>query len=66
MIPMPLLKKRAIPTDHLFHLYDELDFRAVLKEIEREFKIRFAKADWATVDGTFDNLVRLVHRRRLS
>lgn len=60
------LFERAIPTDRLFHLYDELDFGDVLKAIEQEFKIRFSEADRATVDGTLENLIRLVHHRRLS
>jgi hypothetical protein len=61
------LFERAIPTDRLYFLHDELDFdRDVLESTEREFKIRFSKADRETVDGTLDNLVRLVHRRLTS
>jgi hypothetical protein len=60
------LFKGAIPVDHLYQLYDELDFGDVLQEVEQEFKIRFTEADRTTVDGTLDNLIRLVHRRMSS
>jgi hypothetical protein len=29
--------------------------------VEKEFGVHFTEADHASLDGTFDNLVRLVH-----
>jgi hypothetical protein len=58
----PLLD-RAIPSDFLYLLDDELDFANVLYLIEREFSLRFTEADNRGLDGTLDNLIRLVQSR---
>jgi hypothetical protein len=60
----PLLD-RAIPTDFLYLLDDELDFADVLYLIEREFDLRFTETDHKRLDGTLDNLIRLIHSRTM-
>jgi hypothetical protein len=57
------LFERAIPSDVLYHLYDDLDIADVVDFVEMEFGIAFTKADHRGIDGTFDNLVQLVRRR---
>jgi hypothetical protein len=57
------LLDRAIPSDFLFLLDDEMDFGEVLCVVEREFDIHFATADCKDMDGTFDDLVHQIHMR---
>lgn len=61
-----LLYERALPTDRLYFLYDDLDYADILTLIEQEFRLRFSTADREAVDGTLDNLIRLTHRRIIS
>jgi hypothetical protein len=55
--------ERALPSDRPYLLDDELDFADVLYLIEREFEINFTRADHQRIDGTLDQLIRLVHMR---
>jgi hypothetical protein len=56
---------RAIPSDFLYLLNDDLDFGSdVLDPIGQEFGLRFASPEQEGIDGTLDNLIRLVHKRR--
>lgn len=56
--------ERAIPSDHLYLLYDdEVDFADVVRPVAREFGWRFAKTDYERMDGTLDNLICLVQQR---
>jgi hypothetical protein len=57
------LYDRALPTDHLYLLDDDVDFADVLRVIEREFHIGLVQSARNEIDGTLDNLVRLVHVR---
>jgi hypothetical protein len=57
------LAERAIPTDNLGLLDDELDFVDVLHWIGNEFDIRFTRADYPLLDGTLGSLIRLVRDR---
>lgn len=57
------LTQRAVPTDFLPFLDDELDYADVLYRVGEEFGVRFTKVDFSDVDGTLDNLVQLVHAR---
>jgi hypothetical protein len=59
LLTLDPLINRAIPDDNLGLLDDELDFVCVLRLIEKEFGIKFAKADYKAVDGTLGNLLRL-------
>jgi hypothetical protein len=54
--------ERSIPSDFLYHLEDEMDFGDLLYEVENEFRIRFTKPDCEKLDGTLENLVRLVDK----
>jgi hypothetical protein len=58
------LAERAIPADCLLLLDDDLDYADVLHRVGEEFGVGITEADYAAVDGTLDNLVRLVHARR--
>jgi hypothetical protein len=57
------LVEHAIPSDCLALLDDEIDFADVLWRVGRELNIRFVRADFKNIDGTFDNLIRETHRR---
>jgi hypothetical protein len=57
------LADRLVPTDCLPLLVEELDYADVLRWVGREFEVRFTRADYPAVDGTLDNLIRLVHVR---
>jgi hypothetical protein len=57
------LAVRAAPADCLLLLDDDLDYADVLDRVGQEFGVRFTKADYPAVDGTLDNLLRLVHAR---
>jgi hypothetical protein len=57
------LADRLAPADYLPWLDDDLDMADVLYRLGREFGVKFTKADYPAVDGTLDNLVRLVHAR---
>jgi hypothetical protein len=57
------LVERAIPSDCIALLNDEIDFADVLWRIGRELNIRFVRADYKNIDGSFDNLIRETHRR---
>ena len=57
------LVEHAIPSDCLALLNDEIDFADVLWRVGRELNIRFVRADYKNIDGSFDNLVREAHRR---
>lgn len=57
------LAERAIPSDRLDLLDDESDFAEVLWMIGRDLGIQFTEADYKSIDGSLDNLVREVHRR---
>jgi hypothetical protein len=54
---------RVIPADCVAVLYDDLDFADIVSDILKEFGIRFDYSDCESIDGTLDNLIRLVHRR---
>jgi hypothetical protein len=58
-----LADRRLAPSDYLPWLDDDLDLADVLYRLGREFGVRFTGADYPAVDGTLDNLVRLVHAR---
>jgi hypothetical protein len=57
------LVERASPSDLLYLLDDELDWGDVLDIVGYEFGIRFANTDKEWLNGTLDNLIRLVHER---
>jgi hypothetical protein len=57
------LVEQITPPESLFPLLDDVDFADILHGLGREFSVRFTKADYPLVDGTFDNLVRLVVER---
>ncbi len=57
------LVERAIPSDCLALLNDEIDFADVLWTVGRRLNIRFVPADYQNIDGSFDNLIRETHRR---
>jgi hypothetical protein len=57
------LARRAVPGDNLALLNGDLDIADVLHWIGREFAIGFTRADYPALDGTLDNLIRLVHDR---
>lgn len=54
---------RIFPCDYFAILDDELDFATVLYLACQEFQIHFNPVDHDSVDGTFDNLVRLLHMK---
>ena len=54
---------RVIPSDHVYLLDDEFDFSVVVWLAEKEFGIRFDKSEYEQLDGTFDNLIRLVQKK---
>jgi hypothetical protein len=54
---------RVTPFDFLYLLDDELDFNDVICLTEREFGVRFTKMENESIDGTLDNLIRLIHMR---
>ncbi|HEV2945872.1 MAG TPA: hypothetical protein VGX70_00755 [Gemmataceae bacterium] len=55
--------ERALPSDCLALLNDEIDFADVLWRVGQHLNIRFVRADYQNIDGSFDNLVRETHRR---
>jgi len=57
------LVERAVPSDCLALIEDEVDFADALHMVGRELNIRFIRADYKNIDGTFDNLIRETHRR---
>jgi hypothetical protein len=57
------LTDRAVPVDNLQLLDDELDLGDVLHRADKHFGVKFTKADYPKVDGTLDNLIRLVHAK---
>jgi hypothetical protein len=57
------LVERAIPSDCLALLNDEIEFVCVLWTVGQHLNIRFVRADYQTIDGSFDNLIRETHRR---
>jgi hypothetical protein len=59
------LADRAVPADNLQFLDDELDLGDVLHRVGKLFGVNFTKADYPKVDGTLDNLIRLVHAKLL-
>jgi hypothetical protein len=52
-----------VPADNLQLLDDELDLGDVLHRAGKHFGVKFTKADYPKVDGTLDNLIRLVHAK---
>jgi hypothetical protein len=63
LLDLDPLTERVLPSDRLYLLNDDLDFADVLYLIEREFGIDFTRADHQLIDGTLDQLIRLVHMR---
>jgi hypothetical protein len=57
------LAKRAAPSDNLQLLEDELDLADLLHAVGTEFGVKFTRRDYPLVDGTLDNLIRLVTDR---
>jgi hypothetical protein len=57
------LADRLVPSDYLPWLDDDLDLADVLYRLGREFGVRFTKVDYPALDGTVDNLIRLIHAR---
>jgi hypothetical protein len=57
------LYKGALPADKLYLLYDDIDFADIVKLALKKFKAKMAKEEWKNIDGTLDNLIKLVHRR---
>jgi hypothetical protein len=57
------LADRLVPADCLLLLDDDLDYADVLHSVAEEFVVAFSEADYPEVDGTLDNLIRLVHAR---
>jgi hypothetical protein len=58
----PLIE-RIFPSEFIYLLDDDIDFADVLYLVEKEFGVRFDRTDHDSLDGTFDNLVRLVQMR---
>ena len=60
------LAERVVPTDRLplLPIIEELDYADVLESVGEELGVALAEADYPAVDGTLDNLIRLVHARR--
>jgi len=54
---------RLVPADDLTLLDDELDLAEVLRWMNQEFRVQFSQKDYASVDGTLDNLIRVTHRK---
>jgi len=63
LIEFDPLVLHAIPSDCLALLNDEIDFACVLWTVGRDLNIRFVRADYQDIDGSFDNLIRETHRR---
>jgi hypothetical protein len=57
------LYERAVPSDLLYLLGDDLDFADVIAFVGKAFGVRLFKSDYDDFDGSLDNLVRQVHRR---
>lgn len=57
------LAVRAVPSDNLALLDDELDLAEILRWVGNKLGLRFTRADYPAFDGTVDSLIRLTHEK---
>ncbi len=55
--------EKAIPSDNLLWLYDELDFAEFFDDVGRPFGVRFTSKDYPSITGTLDNMIRITHSK---